>query len=191
VLSALQTRLMDPALLDEFCAEYTAHLNALRSEKNATLIAAKAECDKLAREKDNLIRAIKDGVPASEVKDDLARIATRREVLEALIDGTDEQPVLLHPNMAQHYRHQVARLADILSDEQNRAEAADLIRALVDRIELTPNAENKLDIDLFGDLAGILSLATNANRPLEESDPSVVQVKLVAGVGFEPTTFRL
>ena len=83
VLSALQSRLMDPALLDEFCAEYTAHLNALRNEKTASLISAKTECDKLAREKDNLIRAIKDGVPASEVKDDLARIAVRREELEA------------------------------------------------------------------------------------------------------------
>ena len=61
----------------------------------------------------------------------------------------------------------------------------------MDRITLTPNDQGKLDIDLYGDLAGILTLATNKDRPLDESDPSVVQVKLVAGVGFEPTTFRL
>ena len=181
VLAALQERLMDPALLEEFCAEYTAHLNRLRGAKNASRAAAKAELDKLIREKERLIQAIKDGVPASEVKDDLARIAARREELEALIEGTSEEPVLLHPNMAAHYRTQVANLAQALTAEENRAEAADLLRSLVDRIELTPNDQGKLEIDLYGDLAGILSLAANKDRPLEASDPSVQQVKVVAG----------
>jgi hypothetical protein len=48
-----------------------------------------------------------------------------------------------------------------------------------------------LDIDLFGDLAGILSVATQKERPPDESDPSIQQVRLVAGAGFEPATFRL
>ena len=93
--------------------------------------------------------------------------------------------------MAGYYRQQVAALSEALNAEENRAEAADLIRSLVDRIELSPNEQGKLDIDLFGDLAGILSMAANKNRPLDESDPSVVQVKMVAGAGFEPATFRL
>ena len=181
VLAALQSRLMDPALLEEFCTEYTRHLNVLRNEKNASLIVAKAELTKLAKERENLIQAIKDGVPASEIKDDLARITARREELEELLDGTKEEPVLLHPGMAGHYRKQIARLAAALNDDENRAEAADLIRSLVDRIVLTPNDQDKLDISLFGDLAGILSMATNKDRPLDKSDPSVQQVKMVAG----------
>jgi hypothetical protein len=57
---------------------------------------------------------------------------------------------------------------------------------------LTPNEESrKLEIDLYGDLAGILGLAANKNGPLDESDPTIQQVKLVAGTGFEPVTFRL
>ena len=158
---------------------------------SAALHAARAELERIARDKDRLIQAIKDRVPGSEVKEDFARIAARRDELQAMLDGTTEEPVLLHPNMAEHYRAQVARLAEILSAEENRAEAAELIRSLVDRIELTPNADGKLDIDLFGDLAGILSLASKNEGPLDESDPSVQQVKMVAGVGFEPTTFRL
>ena len=69
--------------------------------------------------------------------------------------------MLLHPNMAGHYRAQVARLAEALGAEENRAEAADILRSLIERITLTPNAEGKLDIDLYGDLAGILSHAAN------------------------------
>ena len=34
-------------------------------------------------------------------------------------------------------------------------------------------------------------LAGKKDRPLDQNDRSVQQVKMVAGVGFEPTTFRL
>jgi site-specific DNA recombinase len=192
VISALQSRLMDPALCAEFCEEYTRQRNKLRGEQSAHLAAARIELAKLGKERENLIQAIKDGVPAAEVKDDLARVAARRDELEALLANTKDEPVLLHPAMAEHYRTQVAALADAVTSEENRTEAADLLRGLIDRIELTPNAQSKkLEIDLYCDLAGILGLAANKNGPLDESDPSVRQVKMVAGVGFEPTTFRL
>ena len=100
VIGALQSRLMDPTLLAEFCDEYTRHLNKLRTEKNASLVAARGELARLTKQRENIIQAIKDGVPATEVKDDLARIVMRREELEALLAGTKEEPVLLHPNMA-------------------------------------------------------------------------------------------
>ena len=94
--------------------------------------------------------------------------------------------------MAEHYRLQVAVLAEALTAEENRGEAADILRGLIDRIVLTPSEESrKLEIDLYGDLAGILGLAANRNGPLEASDPSIQQVKLVAGAGFEPAAFRL
>jgi site-specific DNA recombinase len=102
--------------------------------------------------------------------------------------------VLLHPNLAQLYRQQVARLVEALNDEHHRAEAAEVIRGLIDRIVLTPKQENgrqTLSIDLEGALAGIISLATNGERPLQDSGRSVKEIKLVAGAGFEPATFRL
>ena len=191
VIGALQSRLMDPTLLAEFCDEYTRHLNRLRTEKNSSLVAARGELAQLTKQRENIIQAIKDGVPATEVKDDLARIVTRREELEALLAGTKEEPVLLHPNMGAEYRKHVANLAQVLNREENRGEAADILRSLVDRIELRPNQQGKLEIDLYGDLAGILTLAGKKAKPLDETDLSVQQVKVVAGVGFEPTTFRL
>ncbi len=191
VIGALQSRLMNSDLLAEFCVEYTAHLNRLRGEQNAAIIHAESELNRIERNRANLIQAIRDGIPASEVKDDLARIATRRAELEAIISGAKDERVLLHPNMALHYRRQVTHLAAILRSDENRTEAADLLRSLIDRIELIPNADGKLDIDLYGDLAGILGLAANKNGPLDESDPSLRQVKVVAGIGFEPMTFRL
>ena len=52
-------------------------------------------------------------------------------------------------------------------------QAADIIRKLVDKIVLMPGTDEEgrksLSIDLHGHLAGILSLATKAKRPLGES----------------------
>ncbi|MGB7779194.1 MAG: recombinase family protein [Pseudolabrys sp.] len=191
VIGALQSRLMDPALLAEFCDEYTRHMNRLRTERNASLGAARGELARLAKQRENIIQAIKDGVPATEVKDDLARVVMRREELQTLLAGTKEEPVLLHPIMAAEYHRQVANLAQVLNQEENRPEAADILRSLVERIELRPNKQGKLEIDLYGDLAGILSLAGKKDRPFDQNDLSFQQVKVVAGIGFEPMTFRL
>ena|SRR5215216_3537576 len=85
--------------------------------------------------------------------------------------------------MVAHYRRQVANLAEVLKWDENRGAAAYILRSLVDRIELTPNEQGRLEIDLY--LAGILRLARQKDRPLDQSDPSVQQVKLVAG-GSQP-----
>jgi site-specific DNA recombinase len=96
--------------------------------------------------------------------------------------------------MAAYYCDKVAQLREALSGN-GQAEATDLIRKLIDRIVLTPVEDEKgrktLSIDLHGHLAGILSLATKAKKPLGESGLSVESIKLVAGTGFEPVTFRL
>jgi hypothetical protein len=91
--------------------------------------------------------------------------------------------VLLHPNIAGYYCRKAGALAETLDAEENRAESADLIRSLLDQITLTSNPEGKLDIDLYGNLASILALPANKDRPLDASDPSVVQVKVVAAGG--------
>jgi hypothetical protein len=45
--------------------------------------------------------------------------------------------------------------------------------SLVDRIELRPNQLGKLKIDLYGDLAGSLTLAGKKDRPLDQNDQSI------------------
>jgi site-specific DNA recombinase len=74
-------------------------------------------------------------------------------------------------------------------------QAAELIRKPVDKIVLVPGTDDEgntsLSIDLHGHLASILSLATKAKWPLNESGLEIGYMKLVAGIGFEPMTFRL
>ena len=82
VLDALQSRLMNADLVSAFCKEYTKHINILQSRQGAECSALKSELSATQKERDNLIRAIKDGIPASMLKDDLERITGQIEKVE-------------------------------------------------------------------------------------------------------------
>ena len=152
-----------------------------------------AELAKIERETDRIIQAICDGVPGSQVKDRMTELEARKIEIEAKLSNADTPPPLMHPNMAVYYREQVSKLRDALDHPDNRTEAADILRTLIDRIELKPvmiDGKKKLAIDLHGHLAGILSLANKAKGGIRE-DAAEKCTAMVAGVGFEPTTFRL
>ena len=50
---------------------------------------------------------------------------------------------------------------------------------------------NILNIELFGELASLISLGIGLNDKHPLADAEMVLVTLVAGAGFEPATFRL
>jgi len=62
--------------------------------------------------------------------------------------------------------------------------AADLPRALIDRIVMDP-ANGKLDIPIEGDAAGVLSFAS-VGKELPATKARCRQVPMDAGVRFEP-----
>ena len=182
VLHALQNHLMDPELAKVFCEEYTRHLNELRIEHNSRIAGYRAELQKLERTKNAIIKAVIEGYNTPDMKDELNRGAERRVELERLIETAEEEPALIHPNMANHYRKEVSRLIESLNNKNHRPEACDVLRSLIEKIVLAPNEDGtKLTIDLFGDLAGILNIAAQPDKPLKKNDKLVVQGKLVAG----------
>lgn len=221
VLSALSTRLMDPDLCEVFCQEYTQHLNRVRMEHNATRSRHAHDLEKVNREIAKVIQSIKDGIDATLIKDEANALQRRKEQLTAQLETSEDSPVLIHPNMAHRYKVQVQNLMGALNDPEHRDEAAQILRKLIDRIVFTPTEDKSaLTIDLIGDLAGILLLADpkTAGKPsvtpakLSPSRKAEIeqvkdvvglapktklppisggQVKMGAGVGFEPTTFRL
>jgi site-specific DNA recombinase len=111
--------------------------------------------------------------------------ARRSEIEQGLATGP-VTPVRLHPNLAQVYRRQVEQLQQALIDPQIRDEAVEVLRGLVDHVSIGP-ADNGLEIEIVGEVAKMVELSLEAN--LDER--LIRSVKVVAGVGFEPTTFRL
>ena len=182
VLSALQTHLMRDDLLQVFCEEYTRHLNRLRAAQDSALADSRAERDRLQKARANVLTAIREGIAAALVKDELESIAARLETLDSVIArGSEQARPLLHPAMARRYRAEVAGLREALASSNSGAgasksghggEPAEHVRGLIEKIVLTPwshlgkscplGGRDELKIDLYGDLAGILDLAAGA-----------------------------
>jgi site-specific DNA recombinase len=171
VLSALETHLMRDELVHVFCEEYQKSLNQLRSQQRKTISKQKAELSRLDKERANIIQAIKDGIPAELIKDDLEQISQKQEKLKKLIETESHQVrPLIHPAMALRYRKTVTELRRSLKGGQ-ASQAKEHVRALIEKIVLTPKEGGKeLSIDLYGDLAGILKLASE-NKLLNKSGP--------------------
>ena len=194
VLEGLQHRLMEPARTKIFCEEYARAMNRLHAQYDAQRDADADALSRIERDLARLVQALLDGVPASAVREKMAELEARRDGLRGRLAASEDTGIRLHPNMAGYYRTQIADLRAALSDPGRHNQAAEIVRKLVDRIELSPvvrSGKKTLSVSLYGRLAGILAMATKTKSPLEESGVPVQVTKLVAGVGFEPTTFRL
>ena len=89
-----------------------------------------------------------------------------------------EEPVLLHPGLADVYRRKAETLTEALNEEGLRTEAAESLRPMIQAIRLVPES-GELAIELVGELAGILAMTNEKNpRPF---GPRVRQLTLVAG----------
>ncbi|WP_216333496.1 recombinase family protein [Rhizobium sp. X9] len=191
VLNALRTRMLDPKIFAEFCDAYTRETNRLRMESSGHIDRAKAEIEKIDREVQKLMDLyLKDALSVDDVKERGDKLRARKAELSDFLVTADEPPPLLHPNMALQYRKRVQQLYETLQsdDEESRTAAAEVIRTLVQDIVLTP-VDGKVEIDVRGDLAGILTLSAQSKNPA--AGAAGLQVKMVAGAGFEPAAFRL
>jgi len=179
VLVALRDKLMRRDLFEDFCHEYVRELNRLRMEHRAGLSSARTELAVVEREIRKLVQAIKDGVSALSIKDELMSLEARKVELQERLNAP-EMPELLHPRMADVYREKVGTLCSALESEESRTGATDAIRALVEVILLEPDGD-QLRITLKGDLAGMLRAARDSKRSPDTGD-LLVQIKLVAGL---------
>jgi hypothetical protein len=78
VLNAVRNQLMRRDLFEEFCQEYTREMNRLRMERHASTARLERELAKVEREIRKLVQAIKDGISALAIKDELMKLETRQ-----------------------------------------------------------------------------------------------------------------
>ena len=160
VLDGLQGHLMREELVNVFCKEYTKHLSTLHAQANAQRKSLESQRDSLLKERERLIQAIKDGIPASMVKDDLESVSERIEKAEQALTVQPELKPLIHPAMASRYQQAIKDLKASLNADGARAEASQHLRGLIEKVVLTPEeGEKGLRVDLYGDLAGILNMS--------------------------------
>ena len=191
VLDGLKHQLMDPELCKIFADEYVKELTRLNAQNLDGQVFHKAELNKIECELEKLVDAICAGIPAERIKDRMVALEERKAELVAKLEAASDANVVIHPNMGRYYRERVAHLSDTLRSEDSRSEATEILRSLIDTIIVNFNECGQPHIDIQGSLAGILSLSKAKKNATSLSEGDIQEIKLVAGVGFEPTTFRL
>jgi hypothetical protein len=152
------------------------------------LTARRQKLAAVEREIRKLIQAIKDGVSALSIKDSSSHLKPGK-------------PSCSHVSKRQRCRNYCTRACPTSIGRRSgtsvsrwRARRAtrgarEAIRAVIESLLLEPYGD-QLKITLKGDLAGMLNAARDSKRSPDTGD-LWVQIKLVAGAGFEPATFGL
>ena len=190
VLSGLKEQMMQPDAYKEFVSEFNREMNRLGASEDQERTRLDTDLSHIDRDLARLIDAIKSGVPGSAVINEIATLELRKTELENKLNAVPAPQPRLHPCLADVYRDKVANLVEALNAPDTIADAAETIRGLIEAIRLVPD-EGKLRIEIYGELAALISLGQKRKSKHPGGDPSGVQITLVAGAGFEPATFRL
>ncbi len=198
VLAGLKDRMMAPEIVEDAMRAYAEETNLLNRERRTNSDAWKAELVKTEKQIAQIVKAITDGMYHPSMKEKMTGLEARREELTTLLaDAPAGTPDIL-PSAATVYAKNVTALTKALNRKEERQEASQELRALIEKIVLTPGPERgEVFATLHGDLATILEWterqaigkATKTTKPAAGATGWLVSV--VAGAGFEPAAFRL
>ncbi|WP_113913321.1 recombinase family protein [Roseovarius dicentrarchi] len=203
ILTALTDHLMDPALVKAFAEEYIAERNRLAATRTDDTAIKQKELAKVIKDQDVLVNAILAGTPADRIKDRMGQLEARQKQLETELSAAPPSNATLriHPKMADTYHTRIKALIERLAEPDSDSEAKEEIRSLIEKIVVTPvptgGKRMAPQLQVHGALAGILSMSLAMKEMPQQQKTSCEQevmqsiVFMVAGVGFEPTTFRL
>jgi site-specific DNA recombinase len=185
VLEGLKKQLMEPELVEEFIRAFHEEINLQNSAQELRAVEHQAELARVTKKLKGLYDAIADGLRTPGLKDQLLRLEAHQAELNKLVESAPPPAPRLHPKLAEFYRATVADLHAALNDLGARTEAAEILRGLIERISVRDDLQGHM-VELTGDIVKLITLpGGSVPAPFDSS------VKVVAGVGFEPTTFRL
>jgi site-specific DNA recombinase len=103
------------------------------------------------------VAAIEEGKYSRALWDRLGELERQRDLIQVRKVQNPAGTVRLHPRLADVYAEKVQQLEEALNDPSIREEAAEVLRSLVDRVELRPGDQGQgLEALLYGDLIEIL-----------------------------------
>jgi hypothetical protein len=146
------------------------------------------DLERVTNKLSGLYDAIADGLRTPGLLAQLEDLEAQKAKLDAQLASPAPEPVRLHPNLSALYKRKVEDLTASLADPSIRQQALDMIRGLIARVIVRHDEEeDQIVLELEGALTAMLDAAqAGAGAGIDGCS-----VKVVAGVGFEPTTFRL
>ena len=184
VLSGLKDILVgNEEFINEFTIEFKAEVARLNKQRGTRDRQIQKELNKITTAIKRCLTFIMegDGDPGL-VRGELRDLEFRKKDLERQLQVSDQgKAIEVHPNMAELYAKKVGELQTFLADEMLRPEAMEIIRSLIDHIEVHDSGtRDQPDVILVGALAAILDY-THQNKTAALISENGGRVLLVAG----------
>ncbi|MDB5605022.1 MAG: recombinase family protein [Bradyrhizobium sp.] len=187
VLVGLTDKLVSAEAVAVAVRAYAEETNRQNHERRAQAETDRRAPEKIERSIKGIMDAIEDGMYQPAMKARMGELEEQKAEIEArLADAPADLPDV-HPNIAEHYRAKVIRLAETLAEPESNGEAREDIRSLVGEVVITPgDKRGESHAILRGELMAILDLAAGRRR---SPKPEVI-TNALAGPGFEPMARR-
>ncbi len=188
VLAGLNDRMMTPQAAEAAMRSFAEETNRLNRERRSSGETAGAELVKVEKAMKEIVQAIEDGGYSRMLMDRLRDLEARQEALQERMAVTPEPLPDIHPNVAHICHRKVERLTEALAHPDDRREAAEALRGLIERVTLVPGPKRgQIDATLHGELGAILDWVERqaAGKAAKKNTPgaglSGVSVSVVAG----------
>jgi site-specific DNA recombinase len=164
VLAGLTDKLVSPEAVAVAVRAYAEETNRQNRERRAQAEADCRSLEKIERGIKGIMDAIEDGMYQPAMKARMGELDQQKAEIEARLAEAPADLPDVHPNIAEHYRAKVIRLAETLAEPVSNGEAREDIRSLIGEVVITPGEKRgECHATLRGELMAILDLA--AGRP--------------------------
>ncbi|MBO1329601.1 recombinase family protein, partial [Acetobacter suratthaniensis] len=187
VLTGLKERLLAPEAAAEAMRAYVEETNRLNHERRASISAWKTELGKIEKGVKGIFDAIENGLYDEGIKQRLTELRQREQELRASLKEADDATPDIHPQVAEIFRQKVERLAASLNDPEDRPEATQALRALIEKIVITPGRKRGESFAvLHGELGRILRFTAQkgAETTKARANAGPLWNSVVAGAGL-------
>jgi DNA invertase Pin-like site-specific DNA recombinase len=183
VLAGLTDKLVSPEAVAVAVRAYAEETNRQNHGRRAQAETSRRALEKIERGIKGILDAIEDGMYQPAMKARMGELEQQKAEIEARLSEAPADLPHVHPNIAEHYRAKVIRLAETLAEPESNGEAREDIRSLVGEVVITPgDKRGENHATLRGELMAILDLAAGRRRSRR---PEVI-TNALACPGFEP-----
>ena len=202
VFEGLKHKLLTPAAVGAFREAFIAEVTIANRERSTLQSGMAAEEVKLRRKIRSMLDLMTEGGGTQAMVAELRRLEEQLETVKAAkAAAATPQPIPAFPiDVEAIYRRKVEAIEGALQSQVTASLATEALRSLVSEVLVYPEeGRGQIRVELVGDLAAFVDL-TDFNTPLHSGTPSPRKAReterpmmgtLVAGIGFEPMTFRL
>jgi len=165
VLAGLTDKLVSPEAVAVAVRAYAEETNRQNHERRAQVEADRRSLEKINRGVKGILDAIEDGMYQPAMKARMSELEQQKAEIEKRLEDAPADLPDVHPNIAEHYRAKVIRLAETLAEPEANVETREDIRSLIGEVVITPSEKRgESHAVLRGELMAILDLAAGGRR---------------------------